>query len=161
MKWKYPIFYMHVGGYSGEIPIHTFSARYYCNLSCTWGVICFVLFYHLSSVTYQKILLDIIPKNWQVQNITHTHNTQHNTQKQDEPLPPYHQRLCPISPSTMASNHGTAAPHKSVAGALRWVHSQRGWSPWLLCQIKMHWKMERGTEPWPLVRRSHCLDPKT
>ncbi len=30
---------------------------------------------------------------------THTtHNTQHNTQKQDEPLPPYPQRLCPISP---------------------------------------------------------------
>ncbi len=39
------------------------------------------------------------PKNWQVQNIAHTHNTQHNTQKQDEPLPLYHpQQLCPISP---------------------------------------------------------------
>ncbi len=38
------------------------------------------------------------PKNWQVKNIAHTQNRQHNTQKQDEPLPPYPQRLCLISP---------------------------------------------------------------
>jgi hypothetical protein len=31
-------------------------------------------------------------------NIAHTQNTQHNTQKQDEPLSSYPQRLCPISP---------------------------------------------------------------
>jgi hypothetical protein len=30
--------------------------------------------------------------------MAHTHNTQHNTQKQDEPLPPYPQQVCPISP---------------------------------------------------------------
>jgi hypothetical protein len=62
-------------------------------------VIFFVLFYHLSSVTQQKILLDIIPKNLQVQNISHTtQHTTHNTQKQDELLLPYPQQLCPISP---------------------------------------------------------------
>ncbi len=49
----------------------------------------FDLFYQLSSVTYQKILPWFPPKNWQVKNIAHTHNTQHNTQKLDEPLPPY------------------------------------------------------------------------
>jgi hypothetical protein len=45
----------------------------------------------------KKNLPDTNPKNQQVQNIAHTHNTQHNTQKQYEPLPPYPQWLCPLS----------------------------------------------------------------
>jgi hypothetical protein len=40
----------------------------------------------------------ISPKKMTGNNIAHTHNTQHNTQKQDEPLSPYPQWLCPIFP---------------------------------------------------------------
>ncbi len=50
-------------------------------------------------------------KNQQVQNIAHTRKTQHNTQKQDVPLPPYPQRLCPISPWQHLSWPQIMVPH--------------------------------------------------
>jgi hypothetical protein len=37
-----------------------------------------------------------------------------------------------MATSAMALNHGAAAPHESVSGAWRWVHSCCGWFPWLM-----------------------------
>jgi hypothetical protein len=63
----------------------------------------------------------ISPKKLTGQKLEHKHNTQQNTQKQDEPLLPYPQQLCPISmaASGMAPNHGAVAPHESIAVALQ------------------------------------------
>ncbi len=47
-----------------------------------------------------------------------------------------------MATSAMAPNHGATAPHKSLAGAWRWVCSCCGWFPWLGCQIKIHQKIE-------------------
>ncbi len=90
-KIEYPIFYIQVEQYIvgklGYIP--QLLTRYYCNKSCTEGVIFFYLFYRLFSFTEQKILPDTNPKNQQVQNIrtSHTHNTTTHKNKMSCCLP--------------------------------------------------------------------------
>ncbi len=82
---------------------------------------------------------------------THTQHTTHHTKTRwaAASLPPVALPYISMATSAMAPNHGAAAPHESVAGAWWWLCSHCGWFPWLGCRMKMHQKIERGTDPCP------------
>jgi hypothetical protein len=139
-------------GKLGYIP--QFSARSYCNISCTERVIFFPAYSTIYLASPNKKIYRVQTQKINRCRTSHTHAT-HNTtlhtktRRAAASLPPVALTCISMATSAMAPNHGAVAPHESVAGAWRWVCSCHGWFPWLGCRIKMHRKKERWTGPRP------------